>query len=170
MVQSTLLACIVCILLSSSLVLSQIAVPQTQVDTIDASIQSLLLDSKFQSDYSSYIPFNVPTCAEAKVKYPTTNPFASRKTIRACYESDAVFPWLNVFQLVGNGIVRMINQQYGVSLSAEFLALNTSSLGFFNTMKKAVYDGSCDVCVSNTTPTQVRKDQVKFQVGFSDGF
>ena len=64
----------------------------------------------------------------------------------------------------------MINQQYGASLSAEFVSLNTSSLGFFNTMKKAVYDGSCDVCVSNTTPTQARRDQVKFQVGFDDGF
>ena len=49
---------------------------------------------------------------------------------------------------VGNGIVKNINKQYGLALTAKFFSINTTD-GFFESMKAAVDSGKCDVVVAD---------------------
>ena len=111
--------------------------------------------------------FPVPPCTDrTTVAWPVNNPFANRTSIVMCMEIGVLYPWLAAKSMVGNGIVDKINAKYKTNIPVEWKYYNTSELGFFTTMKKAVDNCECDVISSNTTPTEERKPLVHFQCSY----
>ena len=62
-----------------------------------------------------------------------------------CFEQGTLDPWLLIKRAVANGIVGKLNAHYGTTMTANIMQLNTSALGYFETLLQAVDTGVCDV-------------------------
>lgn len=143
-----------------------VPVSQDYTDAFDAAVQEMIVDRTFMDSYFNLMYFPVPGCVNDPVKYPNNNPFANRKALVMCMETGVISPYKEVKHMVGNTIVQKINARYGTQLQVQFKYLNTSQLGFFQTMKNGVDSGECDLISSNTTPTDARKAVAHFQCNY----
>ena len=53
------------------------------------------------------------------------------------------YPFQDARVLVANTLVKKINNHYGSNLETYIKYVNTTVLGFFNTMRNAVNNGTC---------------------------
>ena len=59
--------------------------------------------------------------------------------------------WASIFKGAGDLLVEVLNKQYSINLKANHLILNTTELGYFDSMKAGVDSGLCDICTSNVS-------------------
>src|SRR3989338_5677577 len=123
---------------------AQITVSQEFTDAIDAAVQQILVDKTFTTKYEELMSFPVPLCGQSAINFPATNPFVGRKNLNMCFEDDAVYPFSEVFHMVGQKIVEKVNSNYKINLSYAYRTYNLAALGFFETMVKAINAGECD--------------------------
>lgn len=132
---------------------------------INAAMTQLVSDSSFKQAIANInVPFTVPLCSQSVPNYPTTNPIPSNITqLVICSQlvETNFDAWSSVYKVVGKGIVAQLNKQYGLSLTANFLSVNTSS-GFFQSLQSAVNSGICDFVVADTAISATRAQQVNF--------
>ena len=136
---------------------AQITVSQDFTDAIDYAVKLMLKDSSFTSKYEELMGLANPLCGSGLTAFPTKNPFVGRTNLTMCFEDDAVYPYSEVFHLVGKSIVSLINTNYKTNLAYAYRTYNLAALGFFETMAKAVNNGECDVVTSNVGKFNFRK-------------
>ncbi|EFC38406.1 predicted protein [Naegleria gruberi] len=142
------------------------AVPVTQdySDAIDAATQEMITDTTFMDAFFKLMYFQVPQCTYTPVSWPTKNPFTDRTGLVMCIDLGGLgYPFQDARLLVANTLVKKINNHYGSKLQTYVKYVNTTALGFFDTMKNAVNSGICDVISVNVEQNDARRKAVHFQ-------
>ncbi|KAG2381406.1 hypothetical protein C9374_006395 [Naegleria lovaniensis] len=164
-------------------------IPKSFANAIDAAMQQLTTDSEFIQGMTDLgILFPTPNCVvlpgtstNQVPKFPSTlvlprgsstsaPPFTS---LILCYEENAVLNWPKVHELAGRILMRILNQQYKVTIPYSFAKVNTTQYGYFGTLKNLVDTGACDVAIASTNLDSVRLPQVHFNCPYgssSSGF
>ncbi|KAL9652493.1 hypothetical protein ABK040_000065 [Willaertia magna] len=142
------------------------------IQAIDTAVRETIEDEDFRTEYRNYdLLFPIPDCSAEIIEdfynfYPKNFPF-NKNEMTFCYESDPNEPWGKIYELVGTYIAKHINKRYKLELSHKFLIVDTSELGFFETMSRIVDNGTCDVSVSATIINSERQAKVRFECPFS---
>jgi len=135
-------------------------ISQNFAQVIDAATYNYTNSNEWRDIMTSDgILFPVPSCG--KVDFP---PFfnTSRNVLTFCYQSGVAGQWFDINEKAGLMIVKTINKQYGLNITARFVVLNAAN-GFFQTLLDAVNNGTCDVSVAATAITEDRKKTAHFQ-------
>jgi len=138
-------------------------VPYNFIKAIDVGMAEMDKGAKWKNLFSALgIPFNVPDCtSKFGTDYPP-NPFTGRKVLNICYEQPAD-AWSFIFKGAGDYLVETLNTKYGISLVPNHIILDTTKLGYFDTMQDAVDSGKCDVVTSDVITTAARAARVNMQ-------
>ena len=131
---------------------------------IDSAMAELQSESTFTSFIQQALPYySIPYC-NLRPNYPSFSPIPSNvKTLTCCGPYKPTEDnWSSVYRKVATGLADKLNSKYGLQLSSVYKAINTTELGYFESLRKAVNTGSCDVIVSDTTFTTERAAVVKF--------
>ena len=135
---------------------------------IDKAMSDVVSSLEWISIFQSLsVPFQVPSCVERTTSYPNSNPFPTTKTkLNICYE-EPTDVWRNFYKQAGDLLVSTLNSKYpDAKLKANHIIINTSILGYFDTLTRAVDSGLCDVVTSNTIYSQERAGKVNFNCGY----
>ncbi|KAL9647764.1 hypothetical protein ABK040_001372 [Willaertia magna] len=154
------------------------------VQAIETTLIEMIDDDSFREAYRNLkLIFPIPECTKTiagkdltlltdySTLYPKSFPF-TRTVINLCYER-TFSPWTELHQIVGNFIVKKLNERYRLKLIPNYQVMNTTDSGFFETLRDAVDNGSCDVCVSSVNINADRLKQVQYFCGYgtsSSGF
>ena len=155
------------LLVATCSVVHSYSVSQPFTQAINAAVAELVGTASFSAAYFNLMAFSVPTCS-SPTKYPSTNPFTTmltNNTLNLCYDASTVnsYPWVDVYKMVGDGIVKQLNTQYKMSIIGNYVLVDTSVKGYIEGMKDAVDSGVCHVSVADTTITDARRKLVNFQ-------
>ncbi|KAL9653165.1 hypothetical protein ABK040_006381 [Willaertia magna] len=155
------------------------------VKAIDVAIMEMLEDEEYRAGYLNFgLIYPIPECGIETLdtdfydKYPSQFPFTttsktSTAVINLCYENDTNPPWAEIHEFVGRKLVEKLNKRYKLNLKPNFQIMDTSKLGYFDTLKQAVDTGYCDVSVASTNYEASRAHLVKSQCAYgstSPGF
>ncbi|KAG2378881.1 hypothetical protein C9374_008029 [Naegleria lovaniensis] len=164
---------------SSSLVWAQQSLRSSSfIQAIDAAT-SVYIASQEWKDYlvSFNIVFPVPSCTTTSANdFPATLDLLKNGTTRVpvlnlCYEHNALHPWPLIHQKAGQLLVSTLKNQYKIQdLVANFTTVNTTLLGYFNSLKAAVDSGECDVIIASTNWDNSRLSQAHFQCAYGTSF
>ncbi|KAG2379195.1 hypothetical protein C9374_007334 [Naegleria lovaniensis] len=140
-------------------------VPSIQFNqAIDSAMAELQSESSFTSFVQQALPYySVPYCG-TKPNYPTFSPIPSNvKSLICCGPYKPTEDnWSSVYRKVSNGLADKLNSKFGLQLSAVYKPINTTEFGYFESLRRAVNTGACDVVVSDTTHTKERAAVVNF--------
>ncbi|KAF0981820.1 hypothetical protein FDP41_012477 [Naegleria fowleri] len=173
---------IACTLLSSSILGFTLSLRQTNIPTIndissynttanitenmikaiDAGVTEMVQTASWRKLFSDLnLPFNIPQCVKAVTSYPLSNPFVGIDTLNVCYERPTD-PWLEIYKQGGDMLVAILNTKYVINLKTKHYFLNTTLLGYFETMRKGVDSGFCHIITSAAINTAERAAKVHF--------
>ena len=135
---------------------------ESMAKAIDIGMAEMVKSTKWQQLFLNLgLSFPIPSCnSKYGTTYPT-NPFYSNQVIKICYEMPGPV-WYDLYKGAGDMLVSLLNEKYGTSMTTKHIILNTTSMGYFDTMANAVNTGICDVCTSAVIYTQARSSLVNF--------
>jgi len=105
------------------------------------------------------ILFAVPDCNA--VEFPSFFNF-SKTQLNLCYDLGASPQRVQIHEQAGKLLVQTINKKYNMNIKANFVQLNISQNGYFNTLVYGVNNNTCDVAIASTTQSIERTSAVHF--------
>ncbi|KAG2370590.1 hypothetical protein C9374_000367 [Naegleria lovaniensis] len=138
-------------------------ITENMIMAIDAGVSEMVQTAAWRKLFSDLnLPFNIPQCVKnPTTSYPLSNPFVGMDTLNVCYEIPTD-PWLEIYKQGGDLLIPILNTKYGITLKTKHYFLNTTKLGYFETMKKGVDSGFCHIITSAAINTQERAEKVYF--------
>ncbi|KAG2386092.1 hypothetical protein C9374_002538 [Naegleria lovaniensis] len=157
-----LLIAMVLALSTASYGVHAINITRNFADVIDAATAAYIATSEWKTALSNFgVPYTVPTCTSSP-QYPKSFDFTSDK-MTLCYELETNPPWDKIHEKAGNMLLAEINKQYNRAITPVFLKLNTSKYGYWDTLRFAANDGTCNVIIASNNWDAKRATQAHFQ-------
>ncbi|KAL9654415.1 hypothetical protein ABK040_010442 [Willaertia magna] len=147
-------------------------VSQEFTNAIDAAFIEMSEDDEFIDGYRHIglifpIPEYIYSYTMTDYPYPKNFDFNYKeKVFTMCWQNNPGSPRQETHVLVAKTLVRLLEKRYKIKLNYQMKQLDTSKLGFFNTLVNAVNSGECQVITATTIIDSTRSAQVHFQWPF----